>query len=341
MSAEVETGSGLDGSHPSPPAGDVVTKPFTTRAHRIRAMVVYVGAFLLWTEFIGFPNDPIGVFLWIWAAGIAWNIDAPWSYHKRFPRDWWPVLAGLTLYYFSRALADNLGVPVHKQMPIDVDEWLSKVFGFGSELPTVQLQHDWCAVPCVTETPTHWYDLVFSITYGTHFFLGLTIAAVLWVRNRESWKRWMRRYLGLNFAALVIYFAYPMAPPWMASDEGLIPEVHRITSRGFSAIGLERANIILQGVGNKVAAMPSLHAGVTFLIAFYAIQRLRGHWRWLLLIYPLLMSTALVYFAEHYVIDVLAGGLLAGLVMIGCSWWERKYPPKEPALPAEAATSDA
>ena len=125
----------------------------------------------------------------------------------------------------------------------------------------------------------------------------------------------------------------------MASDEGLIPEVHRITSRGFSAIGLERANIILQGVGNKVAAMPSLHAGVTFLIAFYAIQRLRSHWRWLLLLYPLAMSTALVYFAEHYIVDVLAGGLLAGLVMIGCSWWERKHPPEEPALPDPVETS--
>lgn len=315
-------------------------KPFTSRPHRIRAMVIFVVAFLLWVRFYGFPNDPIGVFLWLWASGIAWNIDAPWSYHKRFPKDWWPVLAGLTVYYFSRALADNLGVPVHKQMPIDVDRWLSKVFGFGDTLPTEHLQAAWCATPCVPETPTAWYDLMFSLTYGTHFFLGLTIAAILWVRNRESWKRWMRRYLGLNFAALVIYFLYPMAPPWMASDEGLISEVNRITSRGFQAIGLERANIILQGVGNKVAAMPSLHAGVTFLIAFYGIQMLRSRWRYLLLLYPLIMSTALVYFAEHYIIDAIAGGALAALVMVGCSWWERRNPPITESPPV-AETSAA
>ena len=47
--------------------------------------------------------------------------------------------------------------------------------------------------------------------------------------------------------------------------------------------------------------MPSLHAGITFLIAIYGIQRLRSPWRWLLALYPLAMSTALVYYAEHYV----------------------------------------
>ena len=49
---------------------------------------------------------------------------------------------------------------------------------------------------------------------------GLTIAAVLWVRNRAEWIKWMRRYVLINFGALVIYILYPMAPPWMASEEG-------------------------------------------------------------------------------------------------------------------------
>ena len=41
-----------------------------------------------------------------------------------------------------------------------------------------------------------------------------------------------------------------------------------------------------------------------------------------LALYPLAMSTALVYYAEHYVIDVLAGALLAAVVLIGCQRWE-------------------
>jgi membrane-associated phospholipid phosphatase len=120
-----------------------------------------------------------------------------------------------------------------------------------------------------------------------------------------------------------------MAPPWMASRDGFIGEVHRITSRGWAGTGLDRANIVLQGMGNQVAAMPSLHAGIAFLVAIYGVQRLRHPLRWLLLAYPAAMSLALVYFAEHYVVDVLAGGLLALVVTLGVGRWERRLLPVE------------
>ena len=133
----------------------------------------------------------------------------------------------------------------------------------------------------------------------------------------------MRRYLVINFGALAIYIVYPMAPPWMASEEGYLhATIPRITARGWSDIGLGRIDLILHGVGNPVAAMPSLHAGITFLIAIYGIQRLRSPWRWLLALYPLAMCTALIYNGEHYLIDVLAGGVLAAMVLVGCQLWE-------------------
>jgi membrane-associated phospholipid phosphatase len=43
-------------------------------------------------------------------------------------------------------------------------------------------------------------------------------------------------------------------------------------------------------------------------------------------LYPLAMSTTLVYYGEHYVVDVLAGAVLAALVMVGCGLWERRRP---------------
>ena len=110
----------------------------------------------------------------------------------------------------------------------------------------------------------------------------------------------------------------------MASRDGYLPEVARITGRGWSEIDLHRQTMVLFGMANKVAAMPSLHAGIAFLVAYYGIWRLRTPWRWLLVLYPLAMSLALVYFAEHYVLDVLVGGLVAALVMVGCSLWERR-----------------
>ena len=81
-------------------------------------------------------------------------------------------------------------------------------------------------------------------------------------------------------------------------------------------------------MGNKSAAMPSLHAGIAFLIVFYAIWRLSTRWRWLLLLYPIAMSTALVYFAEHYVIDVVDAGPLGE---------GRRFDRDQPAYGAELA----
>jgi membrane-associated phospholipid phosphatase len=292
----------------------------TRRGSRVIAMSVYAAALATYSEVLGIPNDTISVFVWLWFGTIAWNIEAPWRYHLRFVRDWSIPMLGLVVYFYSRGLTDELGLPVHVLMPIRVDEWM-----FGGTLPTEWLQDRLCGEPCLRESDPRWYDVFFTTVYASHFLTGLTIAAVLWVRSRAEWLRWMRRYVSINFGALAIYILYPMAPPWMASEEGFIREsIPRLTGRGWRDLGLGRFDLVLQGVGNPVAAMPSLHAGITFLVAMYGIWRLRTPLRFLLVLYPLAMSVALVYYGEHYVIDVIAGAVLAGVVMVGCGLWERR-----------------
>jgi hypothetical protein len=289
------------------------------RALRVAAVATYAGLLAAWVVVLGVPNDTLQVVLWLWGGTIAARIDAPWRVHLGFLRDWWVPVAGLVVYFYSRGLTDELGLPVHVEMPIALDRWLG-----GGVTPTERLQAAWCGVPCDRGSDPRLFDLYFTSVYATHFVAGLTIAAVLWSRSRSEWERWMRRYVGICFAALVVYIAYPMAPPWMASEMGELGQVSRITGRGWSEIGLDRIDLLLQGVGNPVAAMPSLHAGIAFLIAMYGVQRLRSPVRWLLVLYPVSMSVALVYYAEHYVVDIVAGGLLAWAVLVGASRWERR-----------------
>jgi membrane-associated phospholipid phosphatase len=289
------------------------------RARRVAAVTAYAGLLATWVVVLGIPNDSLQVVLWLWAGTIAWRIDAPWRSHLAFLRDWWVPVAGLVVYFYSRGLTDELGLPVHVEMPITLDRWLG-----GGVTPTERLQAAWCGDPCVKESDPRLFDLYFTSVYATHFVAGLTIAAVLWSRSRSEWERWMRRYVGICFGALVVYIAFPMAPPWMASEMGELGHTSRITSRGWSEIGLDRIDVLLQGVGNPVAAMPSLHAGIAFLIAIYGVQRLRSPVRWLLVVYPVSMSVALVYYAEHYVVDIVAGGLLAAAVLMVASRWERR-----------------
>jgi hypothetical protein len=291
----------------------------TRRWTRAIAVALHVVLLMAWIQAFGVPSDSVQIFVWLWLATIAWQVEAPPRHHLGFLRDWWVPLALLVGYFYSRGLADEFGFTPEFTMPITVDTWLG-----GGELPTYRLQQAWCGSPCDPASPPQWYDLVFTTVYTTHFVVGLTLAMVLWMGNRVAWRQWMRRYVGANLAALVVYVLYPMAPPWMASRDGYLGvEIERITNRGWGDSDLSRFHLVLSGVGNPVAAMPSLHAGIAFLVALYAVQVLRSRWRWLLLAYPLLMSVGLVYTGEHYVIDIVAGLGLAVAVQAGASWWER------------------
>ena len=171
-----------------------------------------------WCWFVGIPNDPAGVIIWIWFGTLAWQVEERAARPWRFWRDWWKPLLLLVVYWLVRGLADEIGIPPHYSMPIRVDEWL-----FGGRSPTVALQEAWCGDPCSKTLPPRWYDVLLTTVYASHFLVALTLAGVLWVRDRVEWVRWLRRYITLLFAGLAIYVAYPMAPPWMAARDGYLP----------------------------------------------------------------------------------------------------------------------
>lgn len=291
----------------------------TPRRVRVVSMLVYVAALVTWSVLVGLPKQTLTAFLWIWLATIAWNVRAPWRTHLAFLRDWWPVLAVMTLYLWSRGMADELGATVHVIEPIRADRAL-----FAGTLPTEFLQAHLCGLPCDHTTAPQWYDVLLTTVYYSFFFLPFVVAAVLWLRDRFGWTAYMRRYIALNLAALVFYVTYPMAPPWMAEEQGFISaNVDRIPSRGWWDLGEVGIHQQVSALSNEVAAMPSLHAAMALFLAAYGVGRLRSPWRWLLLLYPLGMGLALVYFAEHYVVDVLAGFVLTGAVLVAVAEWER------------------
>jgi PAP2 superfamily len=283
-------------------------------------MSAYVLILASYSKIVGLPSDTIQVFAWMWAGTVAWNIQAPPRSHLVFVRDWWPALAVLEIYLYSRGLTDNIGLSVHITAPIDVDAWLG-----GGELPTQHLQQALCGDPCQRSNPPHWYDGALTLVYYTHFIGAPLVALTLYLRNRVVWLSFMRRYVTLYMAGLLVYITYPMAPPWMASRDGYVDgaTVVRITGRGWDELNIEHFHQWLSRTGNQVAAMPSLHAGTAALIAFYGIARLRSRWRGLLMLYPIAMSFMLVYYGEHYVVDIIAGWALALVVLIACTDWER------------------
>ena len=176
-------------------------------------------------------------------------------------------------------------------------------------------------MPARTATP-RWYDVVLTTVYASHFLTGAGHRGrALAAQPGASGWCGSAATSTLSYAALVGYIVFPMAPPWMAARDGYLPAVGPdLQPRLVHELGIERTTIVFGGLANKIAAMPSLHAGIAFLVAFYGIWRLRSAVALAARCStPLAMSLALVYFAEHYVLDVLIGGVVAALVMVGCS----------------------
>lgn len=277
-------------------------------------------AFVLGWVFIGLPTDPLYAFLWIWAAVIAWRVDRPWRQQLDFVRDWAPIALLLVGYNFSRGMAYRTGLAPHVEELIAADR---AMFGWatGGLTPTEWLQRHLYDPDTIA-----WWDVLVSWVYFSHFVVAITAAAVLWVRSRDRWLSFMRRFLALSAAGLLTYFLYPAAPPWWAAERELVEEVARISTRGWHAIGLSGAGNLLnlgQLASNPVAAMPSLHTAFALFVVVYFARSVRRRWWPLLAAYPLAMTFTLVYAGEHWVVDVLAGWAYVVVVMVAVGWAER------------------
>jgi membrane-associated phospholipid phosphatase len=262
-------------------------------------------------------------------------------------RDWLPFALVLLAYDLSRGAADLIGRPTLWQWQADVDRWM-----FGGTMPTVWLQER-LKLP---QAP--WWEVAMSTVYMSFFILPYVVAGVLWLRDREEWKRFVQLFVGLSVAALVVYALVPAAPPWAAArcttgdvvggpsgplcmfrpargvpDGGLLGAmqtnqdganawVERIVTRGWGKLNLHSAAALIdqgQANVNLVAAIPSLHSALSAAVAAFLWTRVQRRWRPLLVTYPLIMAFTLVYTAEHYVVDVLLGWALAAAV-IAATW---------------------
>lgn len=291
-------------------------------AVRAVAISAYVAGYLWWSWRQGLILDRIsastalGLFLLCAFVGLPWRR--------------WAVLVGDALLYaamwfayeMTRGAADRLGAPYQLEIPRDLDRALF----FGAD-PSVTLQRR-LYVP----GDVRWYDAVASVLYFTHFIVPVVAVAVLWVLSRHQWVRFMRRFATLLVVACAMFVLVPTVPPWMAADRrygyGAIAPVARHTGRGITDLGLHRfAHDWRHALdwGNAVAAMPSLHAGFAMFVVAFFLPWVRPRWaRVALFAYPLGMLVALVYFAEHWVVDGLVGWLVVGGSFLAWNRLERR-----------------
>jgi PAP2 superfamily len=286
-------------------------------AVRACALALYFVGLIVWSYHYGIPVQRDLVILWVCGALACACIGRHPREMLRLVIDWAPMVIVLAAYDQTRGVADRLGIGVHYHPMIAFDKFV----WFG-ETPTEWLQHHLYNPNVVSA-----WNVGFTLIYTSYFITPFALAGWLWARDRPAYLRFAKRLVTLAIAGVITYILFPAAPPWLAGQEGLLHNVQRTTSEGWKIIGVGTSVLFAEGQSsvNLVAAVPSLHAGFTMLVALTIWPRVP--WRRarpLLLLYPAAMALTLMATGEHYFFDIVLGWIYAGGVILAWSWWERR-----------------
>jgi len=136
--------------------------------------------------------------------------------------------------------------------------------------------------------------------------LPIIIGAMVWMfmQRRGSWILYRNWFLAMNFIAVIVFALLPTAPPRMIFTSGVadINFLHGV-----------RTQILENGLlANPFAAMPSLHFGYALFIGVMLYTLAGGRWtRYLGFLYALVVLVAIVATGNHFIIDAVAGALVA------------------------------
>ncbi len=213
-----------------------------------------------------------------------------------FVHGWYPVALMFVTY-------KELTLLIPRIHPRDFDATLAafdyRLFGVN---PTVWLERfTW---PPLTE--------ILQLTYSTYYFLPIILGAVLWSKGWfDKFRFWVFIVVLGFYLSYLGYIAVPAIGPRFLSSIVAAQTKPLTGVLFFSTIreALDRAE------GTTRDCFPSGHAELTLLVLFYARAFHRRVFWWLL---PLgtgvIVST--VYLRYHYVIDVVAGALLAVVIVM-------------------------
>ncbi len=160
---------------------------------------------------------------------------------------------------------------------------------------------------------------VYIATYWPVIFI---MGLVLYLRARPVYYYYRNVILVGFVAALAVFTLFPLAPPFLASSVlGTDQVLDTIQELGPSFYGgSEMARFY-----NTYAAMPSLHFTWTAVLGVLLVRRFRGPWKSLGAAYPVLTFFAIIITGNHFILDAVAGGLLAGVSLGFVELWTRLH----------------
>ncbi len=212
---------------------------------------------------------------------------------------------GLAFFTQLRDAADETGLAALSAYVIDWELWM-----FGGIAPSAWLQS---RIGGVGPDPG-WVAYLSAVVHWLWFIFphAAVVGAFLFARRHAP--RVILTMTAVFYLGVALYYLVPTVPPWMAAEQGLLDGVVRaMHSVGPAILGESFYNGAFEAMAepNPSAAMPSLHFAASFVVVFIGLVLRSRVLVALALAYSLLLAFALVYLAEHYVADILAGAAVA------------------------------
>jgi membrane-associated phospholipid phosphatase len=186
-----------------------------------------------------------------------------------------------------------------------------RILGLG-ELPGLRLQR---AFARAEGEPLRAAEQVLVWCHWLWFIVPHGTVAYLRLRRRDLFAGSALQMYAVFDLGLVGYWALPTAPPWYAAQVGALgpstPAMRRMMREHGEAFWKGAWTPLYDVLGgNPLAAMPSLHFATSVMAAHLLGDAgpVQGALGWT---YALTLGFALVYLGEHYVVDLLAGLVLA------------------------------
>ena len=143
-----------------------------------------------------------------------------------------------------------------------------------------------------------------------HFVSLFLVVAWLVLWRPDRYLLFRRVLVRTSALGLALHAAYPLAPPRLRPDFGVVDTGVRY---GESVYGSDPHN---HGLLNQYAAMPSLHVAWAVLFAGTVLLVSRSRWRWLAVGYPAVTTYVVIITGNHYWLDGIVGVAVLAVALL-------------------------
>ena len=230
-------------------------------------------------------------------------LDTRWPY-KFFEllRRWAPFAGILPVF-------QSLGFITHQLRP-DMDRYLIAIdFRMFGVNPTVWLER--FAAP--------WFVDVLALAYSSYYFLPVILALFLHFDKRQHELEHL--FLAVTIGFFMSYVGYLLVPA--IGPRYTLNQLQTIPIKG-RWLANQLLDFLSANEVNKRDCFPSGHTGITLIVLYYARVYHKKLFAVLLPVGTLLIL-ATVFLRLHYVIDVIAGFVLAALAVLAAELWNPRF----------------